>query len=100
MMKICYHGTNEENAQSILKEGFRPETWFAHNLQDAIGYGGNHVFEVAFDSTKFNNSEAGDWQFFLLEWIKPDKIIRHTIYDATPVFDNQELRRRIFENNT
>lgn len=49
MKKICYHGTNEGNAQSILKTGFRYGTWFAANLQDALAFGGPHVFEVVFD---------------------------------------------------
>lgn len=79
---FCYHGTNQENAQSILKQGFRPETWFAYKLENAIVFGGNHVFEVEFDLDEFNNidDDPDPWQFFLTEWVKPDKIVDYKIY--------------------
>lgn len=54
-MKIWFHGTNKANAESILKEGFRPDTWFAAHLEDALAFGGNHVFEVALEAKE----EAG-----------------------------------------
>lgn len=98
-MKICYHGTSRKNARSILKQGFRPETWFARNLQDAVGFGGSHVFEVAFDSARFN-LEPDDWQFFTREWIKPDKIVSYTIYNIKRLMDNKELRGKVFAGNT
>ena len=92
-MKICYHGTTRKNARSILKQGFRPETFFARNLQDAVGFGGSHVFEVAFDDV------PDHWQFFLLEWIKPDRIVSYTIYNARRLMDNADLRGQVFASN-
>lgn len=93
-MKICYHGTNEENAQSILKEGFRPESWFARHLEDAIGKGGLHVFQVAFDDP------PDEWQFHLNEdtWIKPDRILGYNIYQVEQKLDNKTLRKEVFKN--
>lgn len=82
---ICYHGTSKENARSILKQGFRPETWFAHHLEDAIGLGGQHVFAVKFDPDRFNNTESDTWQFFLNEWVKLDKIVSYKIYHVKQV---------------
>jgi hypothetical protein len=52
---ICFHGTNEANAKSILKRGFLPDTYFAAHLEDALEFGGNHVFEVAFQVPKAEN---------------------------------------------
>ncbi len=48
---ICYHGTNWRSAQAILREGFKPGTYFAFHLEDAVGYGGPYVFEVGFPSS-------------------------------------------------
>ncbi len=91
-MRICYHGTNEENAQSILKEGFRPESWFAHHLEDAIDKGGMHVFEVAFDDP------PDYWQFFLNKWVKPDRIVGYKIYQVEQKLDNDDLRKEVFDS--
>lgn len=57
--QIWYHGTNKNNAKSILKTGFREGTWFAKHLEDAIGYGGEYVFEV---DMEVNNE---DWQIHM-----------------------------------
>lgn len=93
-MKICYHGTNEENAQSILKTGFRYGTWFAASLQDALAFGGPHVFQVVFDF-----DEAPNWQFLVDGEIPTDRIVEYSIYDKKMVFDNQPLRREILDTN-
>jgi len=92
-MRICYHGTNEENAQSILKEGFRPESWFARHLEDAIEKGGIHVFQVAFDDP------PDHWQFsFEDTWIKPDRIVSYKIYRVEQKIENEALRKEVFDS--
>jgi RNA:NAD 2'-phosphotransferase (TPT1/KptA family) len=48
-VSIWYHGTTKENAESIMKEGFRKGTQFAQHLSTSIGFGGNYVFAVLFD---------------------------------------------------
>jgi len=74
-MLYCYHGTNEENAKLILETGFRPGTYFAYHLEDALEFGGKYVFRVEFEEDKFSNAEDRDrWQFWIVNTILPDKI--------------------------
>lgn len=90
-MKICYHGTDAKNAQSILKQGFRPETWFAAHLEDALEFGGNHVFRVVFDDP------PDYWQFFINRWIKPDQIVGYEVYQVEQIINKIELREKLFQ---
>ena len=71
-LRICFHGTTEENAEKILAEGFNVGTYFALHLEDAIEFGGESVFFVEFDEGKFNGPV--DWQFHLRERVPPTKI--------------------------
>jgi hypothetical protein len=94
-MKICYHGTDTpEKAASIQASGFHPGTWFAANLQDALGFGGNHVFEVMFPF-----EEAPNWQFIEDEPVGKDRIVRYTEYEKKIHLDNMKLRLEIFQHN-
>ena len=93
-MKICYHGTNKENAQPILKEGFRPGVYFARNLQDAIGEGETHVFEVTFDDP------PDHWKFsFTDKSVEADKIVGYSVYQREPKVDNEELRKEVLHSS-
>ena len=92
-MIICYHGTNEVNAKSILKRGFLPNTYFAAHLEDAIWYGGNHVFEVAF------HKAPRKWQFVYPEKVEASMIVSYIVYTPRVKFENESLRRRVFESN-
>ena len=61
---IAYHGTNKEAARSIIREGFRPETYFAYDKYAAIIYGGPYVFAVKFcDDPAMWHGEEDGWQF-------------------------------------
>lgn len=81
-MLYCYHGTNEENAKLILETGFRPGTYFAHHLEDALAFGGKYVFRVEFEEDKFSYAEDRDrWQFWIVNTILPDKIKSLTKYE-------------------
>lgn len=91
-MRICYHGTDPAAASLILKEGFKDGTWFAANLQDALGFGGLCVFEVAFDK------DSPDWQFTAPP-VKPDRIVSYAVYTKSVSYDNDKLRQEIFESN-
>lgn len=85
-MIIAYHGTSVVNAESIKKEGFRPETWFAFEKEYAIRFGGSSdglttevVFTVEFQEDPYfwqggTGDPADDWQFHLREWLPPDAI--------------------------
>lgn len=93
---IAYHGTNDENARSIQRTGFRPGTYFARHLEDALGYGGEYVFEVAFKGSV--GTEA--WQFTMDKTIPAAAIVRLTHYGKTSVlFDNTRLREAVFDAN-
>jgi hypothetical protein len=47
-MAFWYHGTTEENAASILREGFREHTTFGRHLEDSLNFGGDFIFIVYF----------------------------------------------------
>jgi hypothetical protein len=79
---ICYHGTTKENAEQILQDGFRADSWFAAHLEDALLYGGNHVFGV-----KFEPPPADLWQFHFVDSIPVERIITYRIYEITTIFD-------------
>ena len=95
-MKICYHGTNKRNAGLIMKKGFKKWTYFARHLEDAIGYGGRHVFEVAFD----DEADGLGWQFMIRKALSPDKIISLQYFPKPrSIFGNEKLREDVFESN-
>ncbi len=90
---ICFHGTDENAARCILQSGFFPDCWFAHHLENAIYFGGPHVFEVAFDDP------PGPWQFHVPSKIGPERIIRYQRFQVTTVFKNDDLRREVWNVN-
>ncbi len=71
----AYHGTSEENAASIRKEGFRAGTWFAYKIRDAHFFGGPWVFAVRFDDDGFRGSFNDEWQFHLRNSLPPEVIL-------------------------
>jgi len=93
MLRICYHGTEEANVESILKNGFNPNSWFAKSLQDALAFGGPWVFEVMFEDP------PDIWQFHCPFRIESDHIVNCSHLEVTEKFENKELRHRIFESN-
>ena len=99
MKKIYYHGTNKKNAKQILKNGFKKGTYFADHLEDALGYGGSHIFGVCIDFKfgKGRRATGFDWQVICANAIKPKNIVFYKIYQMPEtVFENQELRDEIF----
>lgn len=93
---ICYHGTSQASAREILKSGFRPGTYFARHLEDALGFGGNFVFEAAFEEEKLPEN----WQFILSNWLSPKLIVSLVRYGAKKsIFSNEKLRNKIFKSN-
>ncbi len=84
-MKLCFHGTRKENVKSILEIGFNVGTYFAYHLEDAIEFGGEYIFMVEFDETKFNNIDDDSWQFWIRVKITPDKIRRLTKYKVRKI---------------
>ena len=79
---IAYHGTNRKAAASIHREGFRPETWFAMRLEDALAFGGPCVFMVEFsdDPLMWHGEKwEDDWQFHIRMHYGPEHILGYTI---------------------
>lgn len=91
--RICYHGTTKANADCIAKDGFRAGTYFAYHLEDATGFGGEYIFEVAFPE----GAEARDgWQFTWPRVVPPSRIVAHYRLRKTPISENDELRKTVF----
>lgn len=67
-MHICWHGTDEKAARSILKTGFRKDTHFAAHAEDALAMGGPFLFAVEFGNA------APNWQFLNTRRIPPSRI--------------------------
>ena len=95
-MTICYHGTDEACAKSILVDGFELGTYFAKNLADSIGFGGEWVFEVMFYQDEIENV---DWQFSTPTAIRPDRIVTLKSYSIIEIQHDEELRKDIFESH-
>lgn len=94
-MRIWYHGTNREGAKAIMDEGFRSLTYFARHLEDALEFGGLHVFGVALPE------DNEDWQMRLERSVGVEDIVFHKQYQKPKVhFENEELREKIFELNS
>lgn len=102
MLKIYYHGTNtKKKANSILKNGFNPGTYFADHLEDALYYGGKYVFAVAIDF-KFKRGRRPkmfSWQVVSANHISPDKIVEYNIIEKRNIFKNEKLREKVFNAN-
>lgn len=100
-MQIWFHGTNGMAAIGVLKDGFRVGTWFARHLEDALAFGGPHVFEVALDADKVNTDSDAvtPWQVHTLEVIPPERIVGYSVFTTEMRIDNAELRKEIFESN-
>ena len=93
-LMIWYHGTNAEAAQQIMREGFRPGTNFASHLEDALGYGGLHVFDVALREPRGEER----WQWDCLEAVPPESIVRYRVVrPPAAVFENEQLNEYVFQ---
>ena len=76
-MIIAFHGTSEENVESILGEGFRVGTYFAHHIGEARHYG-SCIFAVEFREDGFEGDDDG-WQFHLRDPLAPSAIRWHQL---------------------
>ena len=68
--RIVFHGTDKKNAEAILENGFKKDTYFALHLEDALEFGGQYIFSVVL--------KCGDenWQPRLGRRIHKNKISR------------------------
>ena len=93
--RLCYHGTIKQNAAMITKQGFARHTFFAKHLEDALGYGGEYIFVVAFDSKKLPDG----WQFITRSKISPNKIVEHYRLKKHAISKNEKLRNKVLMCN-
>lgn len=91
MNRFYFHGTtSKKKADSILKNGFNKGTFFADHLEDALGFGGNHIFWVWLDF-KFKRGKRPkmySWQVISANHIKPEFIKKYEIYQKPKLIYN------------
>ena len=90
--RIYYHGTNRSAVLEIQKVGFSPGTYFADGLQDALGYGGDWVFEVILPERP-----GAGWQIIEPHRVPPKQIVSLTQYTASVKLNNAEKRKELFQ---
>jgi len=97
LLHIVYHGTSKKNADAIMKEGFKPWTYFAKNLSEAINYGRGkkytYVFAVAIEHKKSPEwfEDWISWQIMNREHIPITQILNLRKYSRKEIFLNREL---------
>ena len=91
---ICFHGTDVNSARCILQGGFFSDCWFATHLEDAIRFGGSHVFQVAFD-----DPPKDWWQFHVPNKIGPQHIVCYQRFQVVTVFENRKLAHEVWDSN-
>jgi len=95
---IVYHGTNWVNAKKILAGGFKEGTYFSIHLEDALGYGGGCVFEVAYPVFLIPKR---CWQFRTQNGVLPEFIVRLTKYNQSRIiYDDMVLRSSVCISNS
>jgi len=96
-LTIVYHGTNAKNAAEIMEKGFNVGTYFALHLEDALGYGGNHILQIVFPCKEIKRVY---WQFTISERIPADMIVGYDVYQDKEVkFRNERLGDKVFLSN-
>ncbi len=94
-LSICFHGTDERSAENILREGFDEGTYFAMHLEDALEYGGPHVFGVAFDEKEL----PPHWQFTSARRVPVDNIVFYRIHWVRRVRSDMSLWQKVLKSN-
>ena len=97
--RIWFHGTDAKNAKAIAKGGFNPFTSFDAHLENALMFGGDHVFEVALDIADPTDNQADLWRIKIPEPIPPAQIVALHRYRITRMHENAELRKWVAEEN-
>ena len=90
--KIVYHGTNKENADKILKTGFKAETYFATNLADALEFGGEYIFSVIL----LLEENDTNWQPRCKTTLSKNRITRLIKVNPKMIYENDKVRQQYF----
>ena len=84
MGSVYYHGTNKENAELILKQGFREWTHFTWDLHSALVMGGMYIFGIYFPDLDITQN----WQWRNPERIPPHQILYLRKFSIDCIYDN------------
>lgn len=96
-MQIWYHGTKDEAvAEKIAREGFAPESYFAAHLEDALEFGGPHIFQVRLSHIPIIPE---NWQMRISEAIPATEIVRRSHFNIAVLEDYPDRRKAVFEAN-
>jgi len=88
-MSIRFHGTTKENAETILKNGFRPRTYFAQHLEDSLVMGGNYIFWVWLPE-----AEKG-WEYISNKRILPNRILTLRKFNVQKIYFSDKVNRLV-----
>ena len=77
---VAFHGTSKWNVAAIRRGGFKKKTYFAYHMEDALEFGGSHIFGVEFSSDRSKWKGAPDgWQFWTRENIPASAIVSYQV---------------------
>ena len=81
--RIWWHGTESEAiATKILCAGFSPGSYFAKHLEDALEFGGNHIFAVILP-------ENPNWQICVSEVVPKEDILMYQIHTRQTIMKSK-----------
>jgi hypothetical protein len=90
-MPYWFHGTEEKNVNSILKKGFRANSFFAKHLEEAMGLGCSEVmFWVWFDE-----HPTDYWEWVSRKPIGPEYIRAVVKMKPEVLYENEELELKL-----
>lgn len=95
MGTVYYHGTNKENADIILKEGFKEGTYFSWDLHSALAFGGMHILAVYFPDKEIKDY----WEWISDKIIPAEEILYYRIFTVECVYDNEDAREVLTKLN-
>jgi hypothetical protein len=96
-IEVLYHGTKfKKDADKILKDGFSPWSYFAADLNTAIGQGGKYVFLVCFLKSELPDN----WQVRCENRVLPDRIMSMSKFKEEEIFVNKITRSKVYDNAT
>jgi len=89
--RIVFHGVNNlKKAERILKEGFKPNTYFALHFEDALEYGGKYIFYVVLKCDDKN------WQPRPRKVVSTGRITRLISINPKELYEDDSVRIKYF----
>ncbi len=95
MGSVYYHGTSKENANIILKEGFKEATYFTWDLHSALVMGGIHIFAIYFPDKEIIDY----WEWISDKVISAKEILYYRVFTVECIYDNEDAREAVTKLN-